>query len=171
MSNLNDINERTLEQERNKLKQCCNIVKIEAVVLILVYICTTARQLINARNVGSASATIICTLVALVDVVLMIGVTSIIIGIFHDIERSDSPFVYSIADKIKGLSNLVFAGAGLHFVIFMVNELKGIFGGYVINSVDGVMGVVGLLIGVVLMAISYIFAYGCKLQQEYDETL
>ena len=75
---------------------------------------------------------------------------------------------YEIADKIKGAAMAVFVTATIDFIaeiIMGILEVNGIWEINVNITFDY------FIWSAILFAIAYIFNYGCKLQQESDETI
>ena len=96
--------------------------------------------------------------------------------IFRRLRTAETPFCYDIADKIKGAGFLAILLGIISLVYRTVVELISKNGGNFVKS-DGYMDLgypfiySVLILGVVLMITAYVFNYGCKLQQEADETL
>lgn len=103
----------------------------------------------------------------------LLGLVSMFIGkAFGKLKTLDSPFRSEIVEHLKKAGQLLeFGGVGgvLMFVLLGLNS-----GNMNPNSVfitDSGSFFIMLLIGLVVRAVSLIFEYGCKLQQESDETL
>ena len=105
-------------------------------------------------------------------VVYGILITGIVIyHIFRRLRAAETPFCYDIADKIKGAGHAAW-GIGFGLLVFGAaaalslsdRQLLRPYGfGYVEFGI--------LILGALLTISAYVFNYGCKLQQESDETL
>ncbi len=171
-----DVNKRTLEQEKQYLKQTSGIVRIEAVCFAAVLIMLMVQEIISAApgDGESASALFWVKLAFLpFQAASAIVATRFVINMFKEIENGETPFRYSIADKLKGLSDAILGGsivfAAPYLVAMFVYSFTGTEGSPTNASAVIMLG--GLFLGVLFKTLSYIFGYGCKLQQESDETL
>ena len=91
--------------------------------------------------------------------------------IFGRLKRSDTPFKYDIADKMKGLGYLLCGGGIVGALLFLISNL-------LIDKLENnwfldatAFGFVFMVVGLIFIAFALIFETGCKLQQESDETL
>ncbi len=91
--------------------------------------------------------------------------------IFGRLKRSDTPFKYDIADKMKGLGYLLCGGGIVGALLFLISNL-------LIDKLENnwfwdatAFGFVFMVVGLIFIAFALIFEKGCKLQQESDETL
>lgn len=169
-----DVNERTLEQEKQYLKKTSGIVRIEAVCFGICLILLLVRELITTYGAEGASALFVIDLVCLPFEGAAAFVTAnLVVKLFKEIENGETPFRYSVADKMNGLSNAVMACG----IVFALPRFAGQIVGFVTEMPDvssnetGVIVLGGIFLGLVFKSLSYIFGYGCKLQQESDETL
>ena len=92
------------------------------------------------------------------------------VKIFSTLKDGETPFRYEIADKIKAAGMAFFATGIVHVIGEALNgflNATGVFAGEL--SIN--LGFNFFIWGAFLTAIAYIFNYGCKLQQESDETL
>lgn len=91
--------------------------------------------------------------------------------LFKRLKESDTPFRYDIADKMKGAAGVLTFGSLAGMVLFIVYMLffysAALPDFFIVQTVN----IVILVIGMILQAFALIFEYGCKLQQESDETL
>lgn len=90
---------------------------------------------------------------------------------FSALSKNETPFRYDVADKLKGASVPLIVCGGIVFMaeVAVVIMTEGF--GFAADKFDFFGGLDVLLFGIALSALSYIFNYGCKLQQESDETL
>ncbi|MBQ9209597.1 MAG: DUF2975 domain-containing protein [Oscillospiraceae bacterium] len=171
-----DINTRTLDQEKQYLKQTSGIVRIEAVcfavTIMLLMIQTTLSE---APSDGeSASAVFWVKLLFLpFQAVTLAVVTNFVIKLFKEIEAGDTPFRYTIADRLKGLSDAILGGSIVFAAPYLVISILSVFSGTGAEqsqlSVAVMLG--AIFLGVLFKSLAYVFSYGCRLQQESDETL
>ena len=171
-----DINKRTLEQEKQYLKKTSEIVRIEAVCFAIAIMLFMVMETIPSVSDNGTDTSVLFWIKLIFlpfQAAAAIVVSNFVTGLFKEIEAGETPFRYSIADKMKGLSDailggsIVFAAPGLiSFFVCMFTETEGSQ-----TSGHAVIMLGGLFLGVLFRALSYIFAYGCKLQQESDETL
>ena len=171
-----DVNQRTLEQEKQYLKQTSGIVRVEAVCFAVALMMLIVQEMISSAPADgeSVSALFIVKLVFLpFQAAAAIIITKFVIALFNEIEKSETPFRYSVADKLKGLSNAIIGGSIIFGAPYLITTLV-----YAFTETEGqhtnasaVIMLGGMCLGVLFRALSYIFGYGCRLQQESDETL
>lgn len=91
--------------------------------------------------------------------------------IFGRLRKAETPFMYDIADKMKGLAYVLGSGGivgGAVFTVFnlFIDDLADEWFGFSL-----IAGFVFMVMGLIFTAFAFIFEHGCKLQQESDETL
>lgn len=101
----------------------------------------------------------------LIDTLLISAMIFIIHTIFNDIKKGDTPFMHQNTTRIKCIA-----------IIAVILSIVGSYSDalidyYTIGELTWRVNVIGLIIGIILYCISFIFSYGCDLQQESDETL
>ena len=174
MGKIIDINERTLEQERQDLKQTSRVVRIEAICFaIAIFSILTAGAIKYAETSVSRFCTVFNFLALPFETAAIVIVVKHVMALFRELEQSDTPFRYPIADKMKGLANAVII-AGL--LIGVPQTVVQVVDSFVVKSssliASGSIILLGaMFLGGIIMAVSYVLALGCKLQQESDETL
>lgn len=104
-------------------------------------------------------------LLSLVDALLISAVIILIHAIFNDMKRGSTPFLRRNTMRIKGVA-----------IIAIILSIIGSYSDalvdyYTIGELTWKVNAAGLIIGMVVYCISFIFDYGCDLQQESDETL
>ena len=170
-----DVNERTLEQERQYLKRTGEIERIEAVCFAIALILLMVRDIIPSGSDGEELSVMFWVKLIFLpfQAVAAIVVSNFVIGLFKEIEKSDTPFRYSVADKIKGLSDAVMVCGVIFALPQFINQIICIFSNLSDTTSNSAAVIIlgGIFLGLVFKALSYIFGYGCKLQQESDETL
>ena len=171
-----DVNERTLEQEKQYLKKTSEIVRIEAVCFAIALILLMVMETIPSVSDGGIDTSLLFWVKLIFlpfQAVAAIVVSNFVTRLFKEIENGDTPFRYSIADKLKGLSDAILWGSVIFAAPYLVSAFVSAFTeteGAQTNA-SAVIMLGGLFLGVLFKALSYIFGYGCKLQQESDETL
>ena len=181
-----DIMERTLAQEKGRYDKFCKIMHIFSTLMSILFaagavfsLVVPIIQAIQYRNNGG-KADIPSVLISVIYIFLVLGGIALLWNsarhIFRRLRTAETPFCYDIADKIKGTGFLAILLGIISLVYRVVVELISKNGGNFVKS-DGYMDLgypfiySVLILGVVLMIIAYVFNYGCKLQQEADETL
>ncbi len=95
------------------------------------------------------------------------------VKIFSELKTGETPFRLNIAENIKkaGISLILtgFFGSVTEFIYNVLVENKVFLGENTIGIINGCEDMV--MLSIVIMAVAYIFNYGCKLQQESDETI
>ena len=183
-----DVMERTLAQEKGRFDKFCRIMHVISTLLWILFmigavfcLIVPIVQAVQYRNNGGA-VRMTETLVSVLYVFLVLGGIGLLWNsarhIFRRLRTAETPFCYDIADKIKGTGFLAILLGIISFVYRTIVELLVKNGG--LKSFVKSDGFVDLdftfiysviILGVVLMMTAYVFNYGCKLQQESDETL
>ena len=184
----NDILERTLAQEKSRYEKFCRIMYGISTVMTIFFLLAavfclivTIVQEIQYKNNGGETD-ILATVISALYVTLVLGGIGLLWNaarhIFRRLKTAETPFCYDMADKIKGagfLAILVGVISCVYRLIVDVLLRNGVIRTFVKS--DGYMdigypfiGFLGIL-GIVLIMVAYVFNYGCKLQQEADETL
>lgn len=91
--------------------------------------------------------------------------------IFGRLRKAETPFMYDIADKMKGLgyvlgSGGIIGGAAFNVFKLFIDDLSDEWFGFSL-----IAGFVLMVVGLIFTAFAFIFEHGCRLQQESDETL
>lgn len=166
-----DVTTRTLEEEKKDFALVCKVFEVLCIVVLVVF---ALAALIVAGFIIALGAEISDVLVLYVNsAVLIFGMVSALnFGrtIFKTLKSGETPFRYDIADKVRGAS---LALVVCSLLSFLVQSVSGIFSDafsdichyYFFMSLGSC--VVGLILGIM----SYVMNYGCKLQQESDETV
>lgn len=85
---------------------------------------------------------------------------------FRSMERSETPFLYDVSDKVKAASFWLVGGG---IVCSLYKGIVGLFGFDLFSSELSLTG--NLVSGMILFALVYVIEQGCRLQKESDETL
>nr|WP_076776839.1 DUF2975 domain-containing protein [Lachnoclostridium phocaeense] len=113
----------------------------------------------------------LCFMIAVAEMLMNMLIGVCILGmlriIFQNIEKTETPFLPENARVVRRIGLLLILYSFIHkCVIPFVCLALGVGGGN-INVVD----IKGLLLGGLVVSLSYIFEYGSVLQKEADETL
>ena len=183
-----DVMERTLAQEKNRFEKFAKLMHIISTVMWILFALGAAFclivptvQLLQYRNNGGETD-LRSSLFFIFYLFLVLGGIGLLWNsarhVFRRLRTAETPFCYDIADKIKATGTLAATFGGIWLVYRMIAEvlLKNNIIRLVSES-DGfrelgytfIFSVI--ILGVVLMMTAYVFNYGCKLQQESDETL
>lgn len=93
-------------------------------------------------------------------------------SVFHTLKTGETPFRYDIADKINGCAISLTFGGSIAFILQAVTAVSSGFSELEIyNQTNSILVALAVFIGIGLKLVAYILNYGCKLQQESDETL
>lgn len=166
-----DVNERTFEEEKKDFTLVCRVFEVLCVVILAVFAVGALAVTVIIAVMGTDMKNVL--VLSVNSAVLLFGIVSALNfgrAIFKALKSGESPFRYDIADKVKGASLALilssFAGILVQSVSPLFSEAFADICHYYFFPTVGCL-VVGLLLGVM----SYIMNYGCKLQQESDETL
>ncbi len=178
-----DVTERTLEQERQSFMKMCkafwcgaNVIRIIMIVCVsILALCLIIGAAGGAADSGVEEFSTVGGMFYTVSVCVIATGYIIALGfgakIFKSLRNGETPFRYDIADKLKGAGCVMMVTGGLGFALNVVVQ------GLKANGVEGIgtatelPDLVPFVFGAFLVALAYVFNYGCKLQQESDETL
>ena len=166
-----DVNERTFEEEKKDFALVCKVFEVLCIAMFAVFAILALGVTVIGVVIGADIKDVLAIFVN--TAVLLFGIASALNfgrAIFKSLKNGETPFRYDISDKVKGASYalMVCGVAGI-----MVQNISHIFSEafsdichyYFFIALGSI--VTGLLLGVM----SYVMNYGCKLQQEADETL
>ena len=166
-----DVNERTFEEEKKDFALVCRVFEVLCVVLLAVFAVGALAVTVIIAIMGADMKDVLVLFVN--SIVPIFGIVSALNfgrAIFRTLKDGETPFRYDIADKVKGASYALilssFAAILLQSASHLFSEKFSDICHYFFFLTIGSL-VVGLLLGVM----SYVMNYGCKLQQESDETL
>ena len=167
-----DVNARTLQMEKKDFIEVCKvfhicsiILKVLCAVLIAGLFALVILAIINGKEQSTALAMFISGVVFFGTIIIAMNFVSSIVKKLKD---GETPFRYDIGDKIKGAGSSLCSGgfSGFLLTAFTSAHNLGLF------TVVFFVGYCGFcIVGAVVLMFSYIFNYGCKLQQESDETV
>lgn len=161
----------SLEEKYKDVSARVTYISIMAcMILLAAAICMTVATIGQAAD--GAAANEIWTSSLIVYNMLMLSVECFFISkVFGNLKASDSPFRDEIVKGLRRATNVLVGGGIGGMVLYLIFELtvetqqNRLFFG-----TSGTFYVY-ILLGLIMKAISLIFEYGCKLQQESDETL
>ena len=180
-----DAVERTLEKEKQSFIFVCKMGEVFSVVILVMCIIGAlaagfmSLMYILGISIDSNFATphvaeeIYCMING-ICIGLGLGIAcNFSVKIFNKLKTGDTPFKYDIADKIKGAGIALivtgFFGSLTEFIHTVLIDNDVFLGENTIGIISGCEDM--LILAIILMSVAYIFNYGCKLQQESDETL
>ncbi|MDE5576328.1 MAG: DUF2975 domain-containing protein [Oscillospiraceae bacterium] len=161
------------EELKNIKVQIKSLLKIIKFFMAVMIVCTAVFFVSSIVNLVSyigvpdpeAATKLGESILALISSAAWLIVTIICKNIFADIDKSSTPFIPQVPKGIRKIAValiimfLISAAEQLLYPIFTGIEPKLV--------IDGT----SMIFVSVLVLLSYIFDYGCKLQQESDETL
>lgn len=169
-----DLNERALEKERVSFIRFCKICEGFCGFFIAFMICgiiVYGYELIVASLTGGGTEGIICSAANIVACI-GIGIAARFGGVvFSRLGKCETPFRYDVADKIKGAAAPLTVCGAIGTLIEIAVVIMTTWFGYSADKFDFFGGLDILIFGLVLNALSYVMSYGCRLQQESDETI
>ncbi|MBQ8613906.1 MAG: DUF2975 domain-containing protein [Ruminiclostridium sp.] len=174
--------EKTLEKDKKKFIFVCKIAEVFSIVALAIFIVAIIAIAIMAvmsvtgvadavKEFGSPKAimTMITDTLMLITFIIALNFST---KIFNKLKTGETPFQYDIANKIKGAGIALITGT---FVCSILEFVTGFLlsSGIIADteSYESIVSTNYAVFGVVLVALAYVFNYGCKLQQESDETV
>jgi len=176
-----DVNERTLEQEKASFLKMCrffealaNIFRIGIIVCLIMmffsYIGSFAGWVDAEKKLTSEEGWVTFASLCVSGIGYVIAL-NFGVAIFRSLRTAETPFRYDIGDKMKG-AGITLAVTGVVGFVFNLTVNGLITNGVLdIDAMNNAPDTVPFLFGVFLTALAYVFNYGCKLQQEADETI
>ena len=166
-----DVIERTFEEEKKEFALVCRAFEVLCTVVLAVFAIVALGLTVVVAVMGMDMKDVLVLFIN--SAVLIFGMVSALNfgrAIFKSLKNGETPFRYDIADKVKGASfALLLCSFAEIFVLGVSSTFSEVFSDichyYFFMTVGSI--VVGILLGVM----SYVMNYGCKLQQEADETL
>ncbi len=171
-----DITERTLEKEKKSFIEACSFWHGACVVLIVLCALTA---IVGSLGTGIYSKSLSSVFESVSETAtLIMYCISLNFGaaVFKKLKTGESPFRYDIADKIKGAGQVMVWGS---IIIIVLETIMNILMGFLDEAgiakageaFNSAVNFPAFFAGGALLMIAYIFNYGCKLQQEADETV
>lgn len=179
MAKVIDVNERTLEKEKAGFIKMCRFFEIIARVFMIGMIVCLPILLFFYIAASTGLVSDVADFATPENLYSVFGLCGVCIGyiialnfgakIFKTVRTAESPFRYDVADKMKGAGYALAASGVIGFILNMIATVLEANGGFVLEMY--MPETVPFLFGVFLIALAYVFNYGCKLQQESDETI
>ena len=177
---MNTLKEIIKEKDPQKNFSTAANVLFAAMIMFIIILKAHLAVVINAavtaaNNVyGTASAEIRADILdyyscRTVDILTVIAVAVIGFEIFRRFRRDKTPFVPYIAKGLQIMACVMFVGYLIMCAIHVA--VPNIAGANPPNEFHGYINGTSMVIVSILIMLSYIFDYGCKLQKESDETL
>lgn len=175
-----DINERTHKKETKEFISACQVFEIFSIIGLVVFAAIALfllwEAIFNAEHASAAAEITVFSVIIsnISNIICCIGICIALkfsAAIFGRLKDGETPFRYDIGDKIRAAGITLAATGAVAFVIKFTCDL--------LNSINVITDNVPVelndsslcLMGALICIFSYIFNYGCKLQQESDETL
>lgn len=176
-----DLNEKALEKEKKDFVKLCRMFELLAKVfrmimliclpiLLLFYIFSTFGWVDMGDEFRSVEGLVTTISLCVVCIGFIIAL-NFGADIFRIVRTAETPFRYDVADKMKGAGFALSVTGIVGFVLNMVIQMFVANGIMYFDTMIYMPDMVPFLFGVFLIALAYIFNYGCKLQQESDETI
>lgn len=177
-----DLNEKALEKEKKNFLTVCKLGEAYSIVLlslglfaVMALIIMLIMFLAGVAGKDGVFSSPESIAVAAINMIMLIGImiaSNFAVKTFNKLKSGETPFRYDIADKIKGAGYALAVCSIVCVLLKMVYKIlveTGVLGG---NSYFDIMNYENYgMFGVFLIMLGYVFNYGCKLQQEADETL
>lgn len=166
-----DINERTLEKEKQEFVTVCMVFEVMCT-MMLVVVALLMLGVVGVIAVMGAEFTDVLVLFVN-SIILLFGMTSALNfgrAIFKSLKSGETPFRYDIADKVKGAA-LALSMCGIASII--VQGISDLFSTAFSDLIHYYFFIAlgNIFTGLLLGIMSYVMNFGCKLQQESDETI
>lgn len=153
------------EMNREKFKKMCRVLRILLRILQL-FLAAEAVSAILDFIAGDTPLAAVGLSVRLINFLNLAIASQFGAAAFRSMERSETPFLYDVSDKIKATSFWLLGGS---IFCSFYKGIAGFFGFELFSSELSLMG--NLVSGMILFALVYVIEQGCRLQKESDETL
>lgn len=162
---------------QNFKKVCGKIYTVSLVFTILEILAAVLYTLGAAGIGGFWSGNIWETVPELIRTATMLIMFNYMRLIFGQLRNSETPFLSEVPRRMKAIAYTLIIGGGAYwtagFAVFGPLQYFAAIPTAVGIDIAGisVFGVLFIMFGCVIWGLSYIFARGCELQKEFDETL
>lgn len=175
-----NINKRTHKKETAEFISACQVFEIFSIIGLVAFIAGALfllwETIFNADSVSASTETSLLSVILtnIFSIICCIGICIALkfsAAIFGKLKDGETPFRYDIGDKIRAVGITLAASGALAFLVkFTGNLLCSLE--IIADTIEFELSDSSLcLMGAIICTFSYIFNYGCKLQQESDETL
>lgn len=176
-----DLNEKALEKEKQDFNKMCRffemlatvfrIIMMMCVPILLVFYIIGALGWVELGEALSSAEGLVSTIGLCIICIGYIIALNFGVKIFRTVRTAETPFRYDVADKMKGAGTALIVTGIIGFVLNVLVRVLMANGTLHFDSLTYMPDTVPFLFGAFLIALAYIFNYGCKLQQESDETI
>ena len=175
-----NINERTHKKETAEFISACQVFEIFSIIGLVAFVAGALfliwEAIFNAESVSAATETSLLSVILtdICNIICCIGICIALkfsAAIFGKLKDGETPFRYDIGDKIRAAGITLAATGAAAFLIKFTCNLLCSFDIITDTVAVGLSDSYLCLMGALICIFSYIFNYGCKLQQESDETL
>ncbi len=179
MAKTTDIAERTLQQEKQKFTKACHFFQcISTIFKAMISVCVVvlmACALMAACGVGGLEELDSWRWLVIVFACIVLSGFAVALNfgaaVFRTLKSSETPFRYDVADKIKAAGITLTVTGAVAALLNGLTYLLSLQDTELFADIGGFPDITSICFGLVLMALAYVFNYGCKLQRESDETL
>ena len=166
------------ENKAQSFKKVCGRIHAASVIFLALEILFGVIYLLGVTGIDTMwTGNIWETIPELIRTATMLMMFNYMRLIFGQLRNSETPFLPEVPRRLKAIAYTLIIGGGAYWtagfaVLGALQYLAAIPTSVGIDTVAvTVFGVLFMMFGCVIWGISYIFARGCELQQESDETL
>ncbi|MCM1023773.1 MAG: hypothetical protein NC395_06915 [Prevotella sp.] len=167
-----------MENKTQSFKKVCGRIHAASVVFLAIEIIFAVIYLLGATGIDTMwQGNIWETVPELIRTATMLIMFNYMRLIFGQLRGSETPFLPEVPRRMKAIAYTLIIGGGAYWtagfaVLGALQYLAAIPRTVGVDvSAATVFGVLFVMFGCVIWGISYIFARGCELQRESDETL
>lgn len=167
-----------MNDKSQSFKKVCGRIHAASIVLLAVEILFGGIYLLGVTGIDTLwSGNIWETIPELIRTVTMLMMFNYMRLIFGQLRNSETPFLPEVPRRMKAIAYTLIIGGWAYWLTgFAVLGALQYFAAIptsvgIDTSAAIVFGILFIMFGCVIWGISYIFARGCELQQESDETL
>ncbi|MBQ8781083.1 MAG: hypothetical protein IJZ72_05370 [Oscillospiraceae bacterium] len=185
MNKVTDINERTLEKEKRQFIFFCKIAEmlftfllaclvVGAIAIVIMTIMRLAGVVdIETTDIYSPQEFVFTAIYYIICCIGWAIIVNFGAKVFKTLKDGETPFRYEVADKIKAAGITCVCMWGFELISEIIRSCLVSLNVFASASMTMEISISSEMLtrGFVITAIAYIFNYGCKLQQESDETL
>lgn len=181
MDKVVDLNEKALEKEKKDFNKMCRFFEMLATVfrtlimicvpILLVFYIISALGWVDIGEDFRSAEGLITTIALSITCIGYVIALNFGAKIFKTVRTAETPFRYDVSDKMKGAGLALIVTGILGFILNVLVRVLMANSTLYFDTMTYMPDTVPFLFGVFLLALAYIFNYGCKLQQEADETI
>lgn len=165
------------ENKSQSFKKVCGRIHAASVIFLALEILFGAIYLLGVTEINTMwTGNIWETVPELVRTVTMLLMFNYVRLIFGQLRKSETPFLPEVPRRLKAIAYTLIIGGWTYWLSGFIMDALQYFAAIprivgIDISAATVFGFMFFMFGCVIWGISYIFARGCELQQESDETL